>query len=255
MPMANSMTKLLNLIERRLGTDVLGLPESMSKDKWATEVICNETLDVFSRYFPRKIPYTLCIENKKDDYWLIDESICNSVDIIGAGDIRWHDWSSQYIGLLFGGTHTFDLMSAGIDFETYADVIQMADHVSLYSNGMYIEYEPPNKIYLRVVVAQSFLTNFQRIPIDLFVKHAPNLKTIEPTKMNIFENLATADVANFLFEKLKYFDQEQLTFGNLDLKLQSLEETARSRQDIINTLESSYISAANRSMPILITAN
>ena len=54
MPMANEMTKLLNKIERRLGTSQMNLPDYLSKDVWARDVICNETLDTFSRYFPIK---------------------------------------------------------------------------------------------------------------------------------------------------------------------------------------------------------
>ena len=72
MPMANSMTLLLNKIERRLGTQQLNLPDYMSKNVWAKEVICNDTLDTFSRYLPNKMPYVLGPENKKNDYYLIE---------------------------------------------------------------------------------------------------------------------------------------------------------------------------------------
>ena len=82
MPMANSMTLLLNKIERRLGTQQLNLPDYMSKNVWAKEVICNDTLDTFSRYLPNKMPYVIGPENKKNDYYLIDESICNNVQIL-----------------------------------------------------------------------------------------------------------------------------------------------------------------------------
>ena len=41
----NKMSKLLDKIERRLGTKMLNLPEELSKDSWANEVIANETLD------------------------------------------------------------------------------------------------------------------------------------------------------------------------------------------------------------------
>ena len=39
MPMANEMTKLLNKIERRLGTSQMNLPDYLSKDVWARDVI------------------------------------------------------------------------------------------------------------------------------------------------------------------------------------------------------------------------
>ena len=255
MPMANSMTLLLNKIERRLGTQQLYLPDYMSKNVWAKEVICNDTLDTFSRYLPNKMPYVLGPENKKNDYYLIDESICNNVQILGVGDIDWHAWSAHYPGLLYGGVNSYDMMTSGVDFETFTDIQMMADHVSAFSNGIYLEFVPPNKIKLNIIISSSFLTNYQTIPINLFVKHADNLKTIPPTQMELFERLAISDVATFLYEQLKMYDNLETTYSNIDLKLSSLEEKSRDRQQIIEYLESNYVSAANRNQPILLTIN
>ena len=255
MPMMNEMSKLLNKIERRLGTRQLNLPEHLQKDHWAREVICNDTLDTFSRYFPHKINYVLGPENKKGPYYLIDESICESMTILGAGDINWREWSSHYPGLMYGGVNSYDMMTSGVDFETFADVQMMADHVSAFTNGIYIEYFPPNRIKLNIVISSSFLTNFQRIPIELFVKHADNLKTIPPTQMETFEKLATADVASFLYEELKMFDQLETVYANVDLKLDSISSKAQEREQIVEQLEQNYVSAANRAQPIMLTIN
>ena len=255
MTMANSMTSLLNKIERRLGTKQLNLPEDLQKDKWASEVICNETLDTFSRYFPHKFPYILGPENKKHDYWLIDENICNHMIILGAGDINWHAWSTHFPGLLYGGVNSYDMMTSGVDFETFADVQSMADHVSAFANGIYVEFIPPNMIKLNIVISSSFLTNFQRIPINLFVKHADNLKTIPPTKMEWFERLAMDDVATFLYQQLKMYDQLQTVYANIDLKLNTLEEAMRDREQVIEYFNSNYVSAANINQPIMLTIN
>ena len=272
------MTKLLNKIERRLGTAQLSLPEYLQKDKWASEVICNDTLDTFSRYLPHKIPYVIGPENKKGPYYLIDESICESVSLLniqgvpvrfvsrfsstvftipipGAGDINWREWSHHYPGLMYGGVNSYDMMTSGVDFETFADVQMMADHVSAFSNGIYVEFFPPNRIKLNIVIASSFLTNFQRIPIELYVKHADNLKTIPPTQMETFERLAIADVATFIYEQLKMYDQLETVYANVDLKLASLEEKARERQQIVDELQQNFVSAANRNQPIMLTVN
>ena len=255
MPMYNDMTKLLNKIERRLGTKQMNLPSHLQKDNWAREVICNETLDTFSRYFPHKVPYVLGPENRKGDFYLIDESICESMTILGAGDINWREWSHHYPGLMYGGVNSYDMMTSGVDFETLADVQMMADHVSAFTNGIYIEYYPPNRLKLNIVISSSFLTNFQRIPIELFVKHPDNLKTIPPTQMETFENLALADVATFIYEDLKMFDNLETVFANVDLKLQSIEEKARNRERIVEELERNYVSAANKNQPIMLTIN
>ena len=255
MPKVSMMTKLLNKIERRLGMQQINLPDYLSKEKWATEVIANETLDTFSRYFPRELPYVLGPENKRGDHWLIDEDICESVDIIGVRDIDWHAWSAHYPGLLYGGVNSYDMMTSGIDFETIVDVQMMADHVSAFSNGIYLKFEDPNKIYLNIIISSSFLTNFQHIPIKLLVKHAPNLKTIAESKMETFENLATADVASFLYEQLKMYDGLDTIFSNIDLKLGNLEQKAANREQIVQYLQDNYVSAANESQPIMLTIN
>ena len=131
----------------------------------------------------------------------------------------------------------------------------MADHVSVMSNGIYVDYEPPNRLKLNIIIASAFLTHFQRIPIKLFVKHADNLKTIYPTQMETFERLATADVATFLYERLKMYDNLETVMVNVDLKLSSLEEKSRDRQTVIDYMEQNYVSAANRNQPIMYTIN
>ena len=73
--------------------------------------------------------------------------------------------------------------------------------------------------------------------------------------MELFERLAISDVATFLYEQLKMYDNLETTYSNIDLKLSSLEEKSRDRQQIIEYLESNYVSAANRNQPILLTIN
>ena len=79
--------------------------------------------------------------------------------------------------------------------------------------------------------------------------------TIPPSQMETFEALATADVATFLYEQLKMYDNLETTFSNIDLKLASLEEKARQREQIVEELKNSYVSASNRNQPIMLTIN
>ena len=73
--------------------------------------------------------------------------------------------------------------------------------------------------------------------------------------METFERLAIADVATFLYEQLKMYDNLETTYSNIDLKLASLEEKARDRQQIVDYLEQNYVSAANRNQPVMLTVN
>ena len=256
MPMANRMTKLLNKIERRIGTRWLNLPDDMGKDVWAREVIAVETIDTFSRFFPHKMLYFLNRANKKNGYYLIDEAVANSVEIIGAGDIDWHEFSTKSPAYQFGGGFgTFDLLSESYDAEDIMMTQMIADHVSLFSNGIYVEYEAPNKIKLSAIISNDVIDFMQVIPINLYVNHSPNLMTIEPTKMETFEELATADVAKFLYNALKGYDGVDSVFATTDMKLSDIQAIGDRRDEIVEKLKESYVSPANKNQPIMYTIN
>jgi hypothetical protein len=247
------MTSLLDKIERRLGTEPLNLPKSIAKDNWAKKVISNETLDTFSRYYPHKILYILGPQNKKGEFYLIDEDTCENQEILGAADIDWHEFSSKSPTIM-GGFGTFNMMNTTYDVEDIMMTQMAADHNSLFNNGIYLDWYPPNKIRLTSATANNHL-NFNRIPINLLIKHPNNLMTIAPTKMETFEALAQADVATYLYEYLKHYDGIETVFANTDLKLSSIEEKANKREEIVQELKDNYVSAANTNQPIMITVN
>ena len=70
MAFSNNMTKLLNKIERRLGTRALNLPKHLQKDEWVT-VIKEETLVTYSRYYPFELKYHIGPETPVKDGWYI----------------------------------------------------------------------------------------------------------------------------------------------------------------------------------------
>ena len=67
----------------------------------------------------------------------------------------------------------------------------------------------------------------------------------------IFENLATSDVANFLVAYLQHYDGLETVFAGVDLKLSYIENWAGRREDYINTLKESYVNPANANQPIM----
>ena len=81
----NKMSKLLDKIERRLGTKMLNLPDELSKDSWANEVIANETLDTFSRFFPNELKVILDKSMRIGKGWyIIDSVVPDGVEILGV---------------------------------------------------------------------------------------------------------------------------------------------------------------------------
>ena len=251
----NKMNNLLNKIERRLGVKQLNLPDYLSKDKWAEEVIENETLDTFSRYFPNSMHIVLDLsQRKKDGYYLIDEYVPDSVEILGVRDIDWSLFSKDSLRLQEAqGYGTYDFMTNNYGLDDIALLQMRADHMSLFNNQIYVEYKPPNMIKLSTITGADITRGMKSFPIEILIKHASNLMTIPPTMMEIFEELAEADVAKFLYENLKYYDGLETVYTNIDIKVSDLENKASRREDIVQRLDEAHVSAANAHQPLMFT--
>ena len=253
--LSNRMSALLNKLERRLGVRQLKLPDYLAKDKWATEVIENETLDTFSRYFPNSMRIQLDLSQRnKNGYYLLDEYVPDSVTIIGVRDIDWSMFSKDSLRMQEAmGYGTYDFMTNGYGLDDIALLQMRADHMSLFNNQIFIEYKPPNMVKLSTVTGADITRGMSSFPIEIFIKHASNLMTIPPTMMEIFEELAEADVAKFLYEELKYYDGLETVYANIDLKMNDLESKASKREEIVNRLDESHVSAANTHQPMIFT--
>ena len=100
---ANDMTNLLNKIERRLGLLPLTphLPEKFGKGAWA-EVIKDQTLTTFSRYFPWKVPFVITDDiPKRNGWYIIDEEkyFGGTGILLGVQDIDWNDFSANNLSV------------------------------------------------------------------------------------------------------------------------------------------------------------
>jgi hypothetical protein len=69
--------------------------------------------------------------------------------------------------------------------------------------------------------------------------------------MEAFEALAQADIANFLYMNLRYYDNLETAYINIDLKLSELQDAAQRRQDAIEALKEGWVSPSNDATPII----
>lgn len=261
MALANDMTALLNKISRRAGLLPLEphLPDYLNKEAWAN-VIKEDTLPVFSRSFPFKfkliVDDTTCdkkIENHTMWYYIKDEILGENTKLLGVKDIDWMDTSADNnsltngsMGQYYYGATSFPCPEATLDSVL---ALQMsADFASLYNNGIVIDFEYPNRFALRGIGNVNY--DLSQFVVVLLVEHK-NLSTISPTMMNVFEDLAMADVCNFLYMNLRYYDNLETVYVNLDLKLSELQEFANKRTEIVEKLEEARTSASNWQSPIL----
>lgn len=261
MAMANDMSALLSKIESRLGLLMLTkhLPEELNKEAWAN-VIKSDTMVTFSRYFPQKVRFTIneetCYKKKEHNktvFIIKDEYLCGR-KLLGVIDIDWQDTSSNNISVSQSAGYGYYPNIGGIEetVNSYLQYQMAADTASLYNNNIYLDFEYPNKI--SISRAGGMNLDLSKFVVNLLVEHS-NLATISPTKMETFEALAMADVANFLYMNLRYFDGLETIYVNIDLKLSELEQAASRRQDVVEKLQDSYVSASNDAIPYIMTVS
>lgn len=250
----NKMNQLLSKIERRLGTKPLMLPEDISKDKWADEVIIPDTITTFSRYFPHmvRIRIDASPENKKDGYYIIDTDLLGGAEILGVKDIAWDEYGNNALAQQ-SGIGMYDYLGA---YNNYSmdDVMLLqarANMTSVFNNSIFVDFKEPNMIRLSSVTNGDITGGLAQMPIDVFVNHPANLSTIPPTQMETFEKLAIADVASFLVAYLQHYDGLETVFANVDMKLSSLERFADRREDIVQLLDDAHVNPANKNQPIM----
>lgn len=255
---ANDMTNLINKIERRLGLMALTphLPEKYNKSAWA-DVIKDQTLTTFSRYFPWKVPFVVTPDVPRRNGWYIidEEKYFGQVGVLlGVQDIDWSDFSKDNLSIaqIAGYGNFIDFYGSSFSFDDLMCAQMRADSMSLLNYGIYVEYRDPNMFRLTGLTNMPAI-QMNRFTVTVLLKHPDTLHTISPTKMESFEELAKADVAEFLSKNLRYWDQMETVFASIDLKLGDIDNEASKRDQLIEKFENTFVTAANESIPYIIT--
>lgn len=260
--LANDMTALLNKIERRLGLITLSphLPKEMEKSKWA-DVILEDSLVTFSRFFPNRFKIVIGSDtvNKKKDksgivWYYVKDEVLQGCKLLGVQDIDWQDTSANNSSLSNASVGTYYYPGSAVCIEGTVESIfglqTMADFASLYNRGIVINYEDSGRFCLRGLGNTNY--DLSSFVVVLLVEHK-SISTVSPTKMNKFEELCMADVANFLYMNLRYYDGLATTYVDIDLKLSELQEWANKKDNIIEELDNAHVSASNDACPIIWT--
>ena len=245
-PYINDMTDILDRAETRLGMTLITLPDKIAKPKWAN-IIKRDSLTTFSRFFPHKMTIFLDVRKKQKGGWyLIDEEIPKGVKLIGVGDIEWGMFGHYAGAEQSMGYGAYDFLSNNYGLDDVGLLQMRADHMSIFNNTIFLKKERPNKVRFQTINNRDITRYLSVIPINIFVKNYDDLSTISPGMMEDFEELCIADIAIFLFNQLKFFDGLEVIFGgNVDLKLQQLEEFSTKREEIVNKFRENNVSASN----------
>lgn len=278
MALANDMTKLLDKFSRRYGLIIMEkyLPKELNRQSWAKTVI-EDSLVEFSRYFPNKFPIVVndetcnIVRNHPDDpnsqyrgfkshditkYYVRDE-VLGGCKLLGVKDIDWTDFSTDNIGLSsasLGNGYYYPNIAFACPEAMFQDVMAMqfnADMTSLFNRGILIQFDE-NLGYFTLEGLGNVPYDIRGFVVELLTSF-DSISSVSPTKMGIFERLAFADIASLLVENLRFFDPLSTVYVDIDLKLDRLREVAQTREQVIDELKESYVSAANDNIPYIMS--
>lgn len=261
---ANDMSLLINKIVRRLGLIPIlpNLPSEYNREAMAS-IIKQDTLPTFSRYYPNRMAY-ICNDDttiKKDGWIYLKDDILGENKCLGISDILWTELGNNNSSLSatmanYGYPEIYEYSYYGLS-SIYADYsignMLNSSMNSIYSNGsnIYIDTDDGNPMRFKVCGIGGKVLNLGVFTIGVFIEHK-DLATISPTKMNTFEALAQADIANFLYNNLKYYDGLETIYANIDLKLSELQSEGSKRDQVIDEIKNAYVSTSNQYQPIMI---
>jgi hypothetical protein len=190
----------------------------------------------------------------KDGYCYIDTNLPDNIEVLGVRDLDWEEFSNDsFVQQQSSGFGVYDMLANGYGIEDTMLMQMRADTLSMYNNGFYVDFKPPNMIKIVSVTGADVVKSMRTYPVLLYIKHANNLMTISPTKMETFERLATADVATFLYEYLKHYDGLETVFANVNLQLDTISSKAQERNDVIEEMKNAYVGSANDYAPLIMT--
>jgi len=221
-------TTVLKTIKRKIGASRRPIPLS---DEDIMDTIFEDTLPVFSNYFPLFIPFTVKASQYKvkDQVGVYFIDIGDELDILGISKI--FKTESQIALQPRMQHHRDDLFS----------MQAMSDLVSATYVPETFKFIPPNK----VEVFPKYI-NDTDFMLELKLVHPRHLTTIPLSLREEFLKLAEYDVKISLYAILKHDNNLNTAFGTIDLKLEDLENAEDKRESLIETWDTKYLKEPNR---------
>lgn len=239
-----NQTTVLRHIQRRLGYKFSDL--ELSPDE-IIETITEETLPVFSKYFPyidrirvgdeQRVPGYSNIFYLKSSF---DTDIINVNRVVGLDLINSTGGGNGVDGnLMFATPRAGSQFSAGGN--NPIDNQLMTDLLSMQSNPAVFQFYAPDRIEIK-----PNYSSISQFLIELNSVHPNSMITIPTNLRREFMNLAYADVCESLYPIRMRFENLQTTFGSMNLFTDQLNEGMQSRQEIMEKFQESLIRNGKR---------
>lgn len=270
MKYSNKMSDLTKKISNRLGIEAMmqKLPENIDRYKWV-ELIQNEVVELYSRYFPHVITYAFIPRedfNSKNNAYTIKKDFIknNNITVIG---IKGYTPNSSYSNqgflpdglILRDGYNSRDLYSQSLCElsnphiglkDPLIDIYASVANEGLIKDPIIFEFYPPFSFRVTNRSYQDMIKGNGIMEIELLVVHPKSLFTLSPSQMELFEDLATCKIAEFLYGHLKYFDGIESGYQTIDLKLDSIQDWMGRLDNVLEIIRDSYISVSNHNQDL-----
>lgn len=226
-----NQTILLRFIESRLGYKYRDLELD---DNEIMQLITQETIPTFSRYFPHihRIVVTQkdIVEGYRNIYYIDKEEAYERYDIINVKQV--------FLGQQSGGGYD----KASVLGYGYGQGFggAMAGAFKAPYNPVVFEFMPPNKLEIR---PSALLAHFT---VELNVVHPNHLSTIQPGLEMEFMQLALYDVQIALYRIRQRFNNLSTPFGSIELFIQDLEEASGKRDEMIDKFKQKFAFSSSR---------
>jgi len=221
-------TTLLRHIKAQLGSTTRVLPIS---DDEILEIIEEETLPTFSKYYPYMYRVYVGKEDKLDykEARSVYVMKTDGLEILGVAKVFRTDGSYNECRYPYYNTNNiFDIAIAN----NYLSVASTPETFAFYPPSL-IELFPKNW------VDKEFLVICKCI-------HPKSLQTIPPTLKDEFFDLATYDVGRAIAPILIHYDQLQTPYGQIELKIDFINECAQKREDLLEKFQSKFMKEPER---------
>lgn len=258
----NNISRIIDKISNRLGIELLmdKLPRNIDKYKWV-DIIQNEVLDLYSRAYPHLIKYDFNPTrdyNPKTGTYTVNKEFLDKSSIVLLG-VKGFSKEQRSTGLFpsgliydrYANNNLYPDCCSGYNggIDTSLNLSMAMTQMSYFKDPLIVDFYPPNSFRITNIDYTDMLNN-RIVEIELLTIHPKSLFTLSQTQLTLFENLATAKIAEFLYGNLKYYEGIESGYQAIDLKLDTIQEWMGRSEDIINQIYETFVSLSNKNQDL-----
>jgi len=229
-----NLSQTLNYIKARLGASVHKLELS---DQEILRCIQEETMYTMSEFFPEKkihriYPHEL-VDDHEGTYFLrgLEDRV-----VLGVSKLLENNSATHNVGT---GSSFYDHSLPIHNIESFMMTKAVVNVSSALSFPYTYEFKPPNKVLIQPHIRTPF------VDLELKLVHA-NPSTFHPGLRKYFNKLALYDVQLDLLGIRKYFQSISSSYGEINLRMEDLEQADQSREELIELFAQKQIYSPNR---------